>query len=92
MKTITRLVMLLGLAAVFLLRLPDTGLWLEARADQTTRKTFEFTNGLWFDGQKFQPRTFYSVGGILTSKKPVKIDEVVDFSAAGGAEDPRQRR
>jgi hypothetical protein len=39
----------------------------------------QFINGQWFDGQKFIARTFYSVNGVLTSKKPVKIDSIIDL-------------
>ena len=47
---------------------------------QTAGHNYEFANGNWFDGQKFVPRTFYSVAGTLTSKRPVRIDRVFDFS------------
>jgi len=42
--------------------------------------TYEFKNGKWFDGQKFVQRTFYTVSGRLTARKPVHIDKVVDLS------------
>jgi amidohydrolase family protein len=51
----------------------------EVCAAPPVKKAFEFTNGQWFDGQKFQRRIFYSVDGIFTSKKPVAVDEVVDL-------------
>jgi hypothetical protein len=51
----------------------------QARADSTTHKTYEFTNGQWFDGQKFDRRTMYSVEGIFSSKRPARVDEVVDL-------------
>lgn len=41
---------------------------------------YEFTNGNWFDGQKFLLRKFYSVGGVLTSRKPARVDQVVDLT------------
>lgn len=41
--------------------------------------TYEFTNGNWFDGKGFVRRKFYSVNGILTAKKPVKVDEKIDL-------------
>jgi hypothetical protein len=43
-------------------------------------KTYEFINGQWFDGQNFRSRKFYSVNDVLTSRKPVRVDEVVDLS------------
>src|SRR5262245_49142985 len=51
----------------------------EARANPPAKRTLEFTNGQWFDGRKFQQRVCYSVHGILTSKKPHRIDEVIDL-------------
>ncbi len=42
-------------------------------------KSYLFTNGQWFDGKEFRRRSFYSVNGILTGRKPPKIDEVVDL-------------
>ena len=40
---------------------------------------YEFSNGRWFDGQRFVRRKFYSVGGSLTSKKPARVDETIDL-------------
>ena len=45
-------------------------------------RTYKFVNGQWFDGKGFKPKTFYSVGGLLTEKGPRQTDEVVDL--AGG--------
>ena len=48
-------------------------------ASPPTKRTLEFTNGQWFDGQGFRQRVFYSVDGFLTSKKPQTVDEVIDL-------------
>lgn len=45
----------------------------------TSAKNYEFTNGNWFDGKQFRRRTFYAVNGLLSDKKPQKIDETVDL-------------
>jgi predicted amidohydrolase YtcJ len=42
-------------------------------------RNLQFINGQWFDGKKFTARTFYSVGGVLTSKRPSRIDSVIDL-------------
>ena len=42
--------------------------------------TYGLLNGQWFDGQNFISRSFYSVNGVLTAKKPRRIDSVVDLS------------
>lgn len=46
----------------------------------TATHNYEFANGNWFDGQKFVRRTFYSVTGRLTSKRPARVDRVFDLS------------
>ena len=58
------------------------GLMLGAKAigQQPPPKTYEFINGRWFDGQEFKDKTFYSVGGVLTSKKRSKTDSVIDLT------------
>ena len=46
----------------------------------TPGHNYEFVNGNWFDGQKFARKTFYSVAGVLTSKRPARVDRVFDLS------------
>jgi hypothetical protein len=46
----------------------------------STSPNYEFTNGLWFDGQRFVARHFYSVGGVLTGQKPSRVDRVFDLA------------
>ncbi|MGH9845848.1 MAG: hypothetical protein ACREEM_44655, partial [Blastocatellia bacterium] len=55
--------------------------WRHAKAQTglPARKTYQFINGQWFDGKSFRRQTFYSVNGLLTRKKPAKVDEVVDL-------------
>lgn len=53
--------------------------WSEAQAGLLAPKSYQFINGQWFDGKGFHRQTFYSVSGLLTRKKPEKIDEVVDL-------------
>ena len=54
---------------------------ISAIAQTAVSKTrvYEFKNGKWFDGKTFKNRVFYSVNGVLTSKKPMGIDETVDL-------------
>lgn len=58
------------------------GLTLGAKifGQQTLSKVYEFKNGNWFDGQKFTVKRFYSVNRFLTSKKPVRVDSVIDLT------------
>lgn len=51
--------------------------WLTTLTAQAP--TYQFANGHWFDGAKFQPGTWYSVGGKLTQKAPAKVDSIVDL-------------
>ena len=39
----------------------------------------EFVHGRWFDGQRFRERTFYAVGGKLTTKRPPGKLETIDL-------------
>lgn len=41
--------------------------------------TFALLNGNWFDGNSFNKKTFYSVNGFLTNRKPKKIDREIDL-------------
>lgn len=41
-----------------------------------------FVNGRWFDGTSFQPRTAYSVNGMLNFTEPARIDRSIDLSGA----------
>ena len=52
-----------------------------AQAQVSTHHNYEFANGNWFDGQKFVRRTFYSVAGTLSRKRPSQVDRVLDLSA-----------
>jgi hypothetical protein len=73
---LTRRAFLTGTAATIF------GLTLGAKAAgrQSSSKTFRFINGQWFNGLGFQNNEFYSVNGILTSKKPARIDSVFDLT------------
>lgn len=62
--------------AVLVLLLAATGLIAQVAAPI---KSYQFDNGNWFDGKGFKKRTFYSVGGVLSTRKPARVDEVVDL-------------
>ena len=51
-------------------------------SNNSSRKSYKFVNGQWFDGKSFQPQTFYSVDGVLTKKKPRGDIETVDLANA----------
>jgi hypothetical protein len=67
-------------AFILLLPCPRSPLTkVSAQTPLPRQKSYQFTNGQWFDGLGFRRRTFYSVNGVLKLKKPAQIDEVVDF-------------
>ncbi|HSE37010.1 MAG TPA: hypothetical protein VLG74_06890, partial [Blastocatellia bacterium] len=43
------------------------------------QQNYALVNGRWFDGHTFRKRTYYSVNGILDSKKPKRIDSIIDL-------------
>ncbi len=47
---------------------------------QPSAKSSAFINGRWFDGQGFQPATWYAVQGRLTQQRPAAPVETVDLS------------
>jgi hypothetical protein len=73
---LTRRAFLTGTAATI------AGLTLGAKASalQSSSKNFRFINGRWFNGLGFQNNVFHSVDGILTSRKPARIDSVFDLT------------
>lgn len=52
---------------------------LNAQTTQLNQKIYKFSNGNWFDGKNFKRQTFYSVNGILTLRKPKRVDETIDL-------------
>jgi hypothetical protein len=52
----------------------------QVATDATGGRNYEFAHGRWFDGQKFVARRFYSVGGILTAKRPAQVERVFDLA------------
>lgn len=52
---------------------------INAQMPLPKQKSYQFINGNWFDSKSFRRRSFYSVGGVLTRKKPARIDETIDL-------------
>jgi hypothetical protein len=52
----------------------------EARERRATDQNWEFINGRWFDGRKFVEKRFYSAAGILTAKRPARVDRTIDLA------------
>ncbi len=44
-------------------------------------RPYEFVNGRWSDGMTFQGRVMYAVNGVLTRRRPVRLDETVDLQS-----------
>ena len=71
-----RLLVLVALLAAFSTNVPSDLVAQTASGGHN----YEFANGNWFDGLKFVRRTFYSVAGVLSSKRPARVDRVFDLS------------
>src|SRR5436190_16733694 len=39
----------------------------------------ELRNGHWFDGQRFEERTLYSVDGRFVAERPAKVERTLDL-------------
>jgi imidazolonepropionase-like amidohydrolase len=65
--------------AVFCGSLSAVNLKGNAQTSSAKAQSYQLINGNWFDGQGFRRQTFYSVNGVLQSKKPPKVDEVIDL-------------
>lgn len=52
---------------------------LPRTANLAPSRTYEIQNGKWFTGSEFQPRTWYSRDGVLSSRPPARIDSVIDL-------------
>ena len=46
---------------------------------EVQQQNYEFVNGRWFDSNTFRNRIFYSVKGTLTSKRPKRVDSIIDL-------------
>lgn len=46
---------------------------------QPNSKIYELKNGQWFDGKQFQKATWYSINGILSNIRPLKIDSTINL-------------
>ena len=51
-----------------------------AAGRQPSSKPYEFIDGRWFDGRKFRDGRFYSHGGVLTTKRPARVERVFDLA------------
>ena len=47
---------------------------------QQPHRTYEFRNGRWFNGRSFTAKTFYSIAGVLSTKRPLRVDETIDLN------------
>ena len=78
MKNVSRLTaifLVLGL----LLSFQSIHVFSQTQSNNSSRKIYKFINGQWFDGKNFQRQTFYAVDGVLTKRRPPKIDETIDL-------------
>jgi hypothetical protein len=67
---------ILVIAVLLLSSAPAHG---QSSGKQPSPHNYGFINGRWFDGREFTSKTFYSVGGFLSSRRPQKIDSIIDL-------------
>jgi predicted amidohydrolase YtcJ len=51
-----------------------------AAASEPGAGTCEFVGGYWFDGRRFKAAHYYGVDGVLTARRPRRIDAVIDLT------------
>jgi len=42
-------------------------------------RSYALVGGVWWDGARFAPRTFYAVRGLLQSARPARVDSMIDL-------------
>jgi hypothetical protein len=52
---------------------------LDPNAAAQRETVIAFTNGNWFNGSSFETRTGYSIGGVLTFRRPAQVDRTIDL-------------
>lgn len=70
---------LIATALLALLTLP---VFAQPSPAASKKETIAFTNGYWFDGHSFKRRTGYSMEGVLSFRRPGRVDSTIDL--AGG--------
>jgi imidazolonepropionase-like amidohydrolase len=53
---------------------------MKARMESGHLPNYQFTNGRWFDGHRFQRRVFYSVNGVFTLQEPATVSRILDLA------------
>ncbi|WP_114954666.1 amidohydrolase family protein [Sphingosinicella terrae] len=66
------------LAALLLAATPAFA--LQRPAAEAPAPALELRGGLWFDGERFSPGSWYSIDGRLTASRPERIDAVLDLT------------
>lgn len=79
MKNVSRLAAFFSVLWL-ILSFPSSRVFSQTQPDNSSRKTYKLTNGQWFDGKNFRRQTFYSVGGVLTKRKPSRTEETIDLA------------
>lgn len=54
----------------------------QSQTSTQSNKNYRFINGNWFDGKKFEKKTFYSVDGVFSNREPKQVAETVDLANA----------
>jgi hypothetical protein len=79
MTFLTKLISILSIICL-VLGLQPTHAFPQTRSNGPGQGIYKFVNGQWFDGKRFRPRVFYSVGGTLTGKRPRGDVQTIDLA------------
>jgi hypothetical protein len=53
--------------------------WPVAKAAPQPSKIIAFANGRWFNGQSFERKTAYAIDGVLSFRRPARVDLTIDL-------------
>ena len=81
MKNVSKLTAIFSILCLMLF-FQSTPAFSQTQSNNSSRRSYKFVNGQWFDGKSFRPQTFYSVDGVLARKKPRGDIETVDLANA----------
>jgi glyoxylase-like metal-dependent hydrolase (beta-lactamase superfamily II) len=59
---------------------PPAGAASSALVTSIERRTYEYRGGQWLGSAGFVPGTWYAVDGLLTRRRPVRVDSVIDLA------------
>ena len=59
--------------------IPASGIAQSPFPPIANEEVYAFLNGKWFNGKSFESKSFYTEHGLLTSRRPQRVDSVIDL-------------